>query len=297
MIGRRRFLAITAGAMTAPIAAASADAKVWRGIALGAEAVIALDHPEAGRLIEAARREIDRMEDIFSLYRADSALAQLNKEGQLDAPPPELLQVLAACHHLHANTSSAFDPTIQTLWTLYAQRYAAGARPTAEEIGEALNRTGFDHVRFDPAAVWFARDGMALSFNGIAQGYIADQVAVVLRRGGVGDVLIHTGETVALGSAPEGAPWRIGVPSGVPMPLSNAALASSDTQGTLFGEGKAGHILDPRTGRPAEPRSVSVISRTGLLADALSTAFCLTSSDITAACLSRYRASLLPVTG
>ena len=82
-MNRCRFLTITAAstlALAAPLAAQSPKLRQWHGVALGSAATIALDHPDADRLIGLALAEIDRLEGIFSLYRPDSALARLNRD-------------------------------------------------------------------------------------------------------------------------------------------------------------------------------------------------------------------------
>jgi thiamine biosynthesis lipoprotein len=137
-------------------------------------------------------------------------------------------------------------------------------------------------VRIDPAEIRLD-PGMALTLNGIAQGYIADRVATLLRGMGLERILVNTGEFAALGGDPRGGPWQIGLRAGdgvLPdrVPLEGGALASSAALGITFdAAGQAGHILDPRSGRPAPGRwrLVSVTAPQAALADALSTAFCL----------------------
>ena len=86
-MNRRRFLTITAACASILAAPGHAAPRLrqWHGVALGSAATIALDHPDADRLIGRALAEIDRLENIFSLYRADSALSRLNRDGLLDA--------------------------------------------------------------------------------------------------------------------------------------------------------------------------------------------------------------------
>lgn len=287
-ITRRRFVAISAAALGAaiaglPVADAATPPTRWRGVALGAEASITLRHPEAERIIAACRAEIARLERIFSLYDARSALSRLNARGRLDAPPFELLELLGQCGAIHAATGGLFDPTVQPLWAAYAEAFAGGRAPDVETIGRALERVGWSGVAAEPGRIAFARPGMALTLNGIAQGYVADRVAALLRAEGLTDVLVNTGEMRALGGHPDGGAWPVsfddgrGRPAGS-MELRDAALASSAPLGTAFdAEGRVGHILDPRSGRPAASawRLVSVTARTAALADGLSTALCL----------------------
>ncbi len=300
MIGRRRFVSIVAGAGLGAVTGRRAWAVIesnrpyrWNGVAMGASASIVIAHEAAPRLVMQARAEIARLERIFSLYRADSALSRLNATGRLPAPPFELLELLSICNGVHQATGGAFDPTVQPLWALYAERHAAGAAPARGEIAEVLESVGWQYVALSREDVVLGKKGMALTLNGIAQGYISDKVADLLRRAGVSDVLVDIGEIVALGRRPDGMPWRIGIakpddPAAVRKHrrLSDRAIATSSPLGTVLDDdGRVGHILDPRTGYPGGRwRQVSVIGPRATRADALSTAFCLMEeADIAAA--------------
>ncbi len=284
-LSRRRFLVISAAASALPVAARAQAVHHWRGVALGADATITLAHPDAARLVELARREITRLETVFSLHTPGSALNRLNATGRLAAPPPELLECLSHCAHLHRATGGLFDPTIQPLWVLYA-RHFAGTRMAELPVSTAREATlasvGFDRVRLNAAEIRLD-PGFALSLNGIAQGYIADRVGALLRAQGLRDVLVNTGEFQALGLGPDGQPWQVGLKAGDRVlrrraALRDMALASSAAQGISFdGQGRAGHILNPKTGLPAPAywQLVSVKAPQAWLADGLSTAFCL----------------------
>lgn len=284
MTTRRRFLTILAGVSTLPVIGikSAGAAENWRGIALGAEAQLILDHPEAPRLIAGAVDEIRRLENIFSLYQSDSQLSRLNREGTLSTPALELVELLAKCAALNARTNGAFDPTIQPLWALYARAAAADQTPSTDQIEATKALTGWRNITFDPVEIAFKKPRMALTLNGIAQGYIADKVTTYFRENGVSNVLINTGEIAAMGVSPEGTPWPVTLKdSGEKIPLTNVAIASSSPLGTVFdGAGKLGHIIDPRTGYPGGNwQSLSVISASAAEADGLSTAFCLMSED------------------
>src|SRR5690606_35645408 len=93
----------------------------WRGWALGAEASLTIHHPDravAERLVRRVVAEVERLEQIFSLYRPDSTLSQLNRAGALAAPPSDLVAVLEASGRVWKASSGAFDPTVQPLWKL-----------------------------------------------------------------------------------------------------------------------------------------------------------------------------------
>lgn len=278
-LSRRRFIAISAAAaaMTADRALA-APTRHWTGVALGARASITLAHPDAARIVAEVRQEIDRLEDIFSLYRTGSALVRLNRDGALDAPPLELVECLGIAGVAHAATGGAFDPTVQPLWAVYARAHAAGNAPTAAMLSDARHRVGLSRVAITPSRIAFARPGMALTLNGIAQGYIADRVAKLLQLQGLDHILIDTGEFRALGGMEDGRPWPVSVENMRTVGLRDRALATSAPLGTSFDQqGTVGHILDPGTGLPARAsgRTVSVTAPTAALADALSTGLCL----------------------
>ncbi|MBU3030582.1 FAD:protein FMN transferase [Paracoccus marinaquae] len=282
MLTRRRFIAISAAmAATTRTALARPAARVWTGQAMGARASLRLDHPQAETIAARALAEIDRLEDILSLYRPDSALSRLNRDGDLPAPPFELLDCLALAGAVHRASEGAFDPSIQPLWTLWAEAAAAGDRPDPAAIRAARARSGWAGLRFDPARVSL-RPGMALTLNGVGQGYVADRVALLLEAEGLTDILIDTGEFRALGGQPDGGDWPVRLQAGGSVDLRDRALATSAPRGTTFDStGADGHIIDPATGRPVAAiwREVSVSAASAGLADALSTAACLTRDE------------------
>lgn len=278
MLNRRRFLTVSAAMAFAGAArAGSPQIYTWTGIALGARATLRLSHPDAPAIAERAAAEIRRQEAVFSLYRTDSALMQLNAEGRLDAPPPELLECLTLSGAVHRATGGLFDPTVQPLWALWAERSVQGTRPGTADLAAIRARGGWTELGYDADTITL-RPGMALTLNGIAQGYIADRIAALLAAEGLTDILIDTGEMRALGGHPSGGAWPVKLAEGGAVALRSRALATSAPLGTVFdAAGKAGHILHPVTGEPAAPvwRGVSISAPSAALADALSTAACL----------------------
>lgn len=289
---RRRFIAIAAaatglGVVRQGAAAQPVEFQTWHGTALGARASIRLYHPDpafARALIGRARAEIDRLEQVFSLYRPDSAVSRLNRRGVLQAPPLDLVRILAEARSYSEATDGAFDVTVQPLWRLYARHFsdddAALEGPGPAALAEALARVDRAAVSVGSGCIAFEKPHMAITLNGIAQGYITDRVADLFRREGLGNVLIDLGELRALGRHPAGRPWQIGLrdPSGGEgikrtLELESAALATSAGYGTRFdGTGRYHHLLDPRTGRSSNRYlSVSVKAPTATTADALST--------------------------
>lgn len=274
-ISRRRFIALSAALCLPGLPAVAAPVQRFTGTAMGAAASLMIAHPEAEWIAARVWAEIDRLEGIFSLYRADSSLSRLNGDGMLDAPPFELLECLSLAGAVHAATEGAFDPTIQPLWAEYARALTAGRDPDPAAVSGLI---GWSGVSLESGRITLARPGMAITLNGIAQGFVADRVAALLAAEGLSDILIDTGELRALGGDPRGGDWPARVAEGPGVPLRDRALATSAPLGTVFdAAGQVGHILDPRTGRPAEAgwRQIAVTAPTAALADACSTAFCL----------------------
>jgi len=267
-MNRRRFLTITAAALATPLHAAT---PVWQGTAMGSAASIRLagPAPQTSRLWRKVEAELTRIEAHFSLHR-DSALTRLNRDGHLAYPGPDLLALIALCAQIHTATAGAFDPSIQPLWLATA----TNTDLTEAETGWHRLRTSREELRLDP--------GMALTFNGIAQGHAADRIASLLRAEGYDNVLIDMGEILGLGLTR----WQAAIadPSGQTLseiPLQNRALATSSPRGTVIGANQP-HILHP-TRRPLWS-TASISAPSAALADALSTAACLlTRVEITSA--------------
>ena len=279
MLTRRRLIAISAALAVLPAAAraGTGTAHLWTGQALGARASIRIDHPDGEAIAARVMAEIDRLEDILSLYRPDSALSRLNREGYLAEPPFELLECLSLAGAMHAASGGRFDPTIQPFWALWAEAAARGERPPEKAIKAVLKKTGWEKVTLDAGAITL-EPGMALTLNGIGQGYVADKVATLLEAEGLTDILIDTGEFRALGGEPQGGGWPVRLETGERVALRQRALATSAPLGTTFDQaGRDGHIIDPATGMPvpATWRSVSVSAPSAAIADALATAACL----------------------
>lgn len=300
-LNRRRFIGISAasaGLALLPFGRsgmAEAHPVTWNGQALGARATLVIHHHDrlaAEKLVERAMAEVARLERIFSLYREDTALAELNRVGALAAPPAELVELLEISQQVWAATGGAFDPTVQPLWMLYARHFSAAgadpAGPSDEQHREVLGRVGFDKVKFSRDRVSLSRPGMALTFNGIAQGYITDRVVDLLREGGIASSLVDMGEIRTLGAKADKTPWTVAVdnaPMGddlsATLEVVDKAVATSSVEGFRFdAAGRFNHLIDPRSGAAAgQWRSMTVVAPDATTADALSTAFSLMDAD------------------
>lgn len=297
---RRRFLGIIAatGALAAApwslreaLAAAGAPAVTWQGIALGADAQLqihGLNPDRAQKLIHRAVVETRRLENIFSLYQ-DSPLVRLNRDGRLDDAPTDLLRLLRESHDYSLLTDGAFDPSVQVLWTLHARAMEAGrGLPEGKLLEQALRLVDYRAIEIQGRSVRLGIPGMALTFNGIAQGYITDRITELLRDAGLEHALVNMGEIRGLNRNPADRPWRVGLADDGPgreplqvVEIRDRAISTSASRGTLLDPaGRATHIFDTRNGRSTPRyRSVSVEAGNATTADALSTAFCMMAED------------------
>jgi len=300
---RRRMIGISAAAagmaLLPPHGKAAAEAVTWQGEAMGAQASLVIHHPDrakAQKLVEATVAEVRRLECIFSLYRDDSDLTLLNRQRFLVAPPTELVDILRLSRDAWALTGGAFDPTVQPLWDAYRRHFsmpgASEAGPSAKVVRECLAGVGLDRIACSPDRIELPVPGSALTLNGIAQGYVTDRIVDLLKAGGIERSMVDMGESRAIGSAPGGRPWRIGLSDPLDsarilkvLEIEDRAAATSSPFGFRFDqEGKFSHIIDPRSGAtPQRHASVTVVADKAALADALSTAFNLMDMDAIAA--------------
>ncbi|MFH0296282.1 FAD:protein FMN transferase [Bradyrhizobium sp. 31Argb] len=296
MLSRRRFICITAAAAGLSLvpfgrgARADANLLTWRGTMLGAVATMKIhhEHPhEAERLIAAACSEARRLERLFSLYREDSALVELNRTGVLVDPAAELVELLEISLRYAKLTNGAFDPTVQPLWRLYADYFSRAHAdpngPALADVQAALANVGYHRLHVSRDRISMPR-GAAITLNGIAQGHVTDRIVDLLRAQGIARSLVDMGESRAIGPRPDGQPWEIGIadPDSVGVtatviPIIDRAVSTSGGYGFCFdADGRFNHLFDPSSGGCAgRYRSVTTVSADATAADAMSTAFSL----------------------
>ena len=294
LITRRRFITFVAAAAGLPLllkaGASQAKPVRWDGTALGAPASIQLfhnDEAQARAAITAGLDELKRLEAIFSVYRADSSISMLNREGILANAPDDFIAMLTRALSLAKISDGVYDPTIQPVWQTYFRHFTSSnpdpAGPAQHDLTAALALVDWRAVEVDAGnkRVSFARPGMGLTLNSGAQGYITDRVADVLRAHGFDRMLVDMGEPRALSAKPDGSAWRIGIANPadpdrtiVTLDVVDKCISTSGGYGTLFDSaGAFTHLIDSRTGRTAPAlQSVSVVADTGSVADGLSTA-------------------------
>jgi thiamine biosynthesis lipoprotein len=246
------------------------------------------DVAHAVRALDAAVLVIRHIEDQMSLFRPDSAICQLNRTGRLDAPHPDMLEILRFAQQVAQRSQGAFDVTVQPLWVAFEEAKGHDRLPTAEAMLAARQLVGWRGLQVSDAAVRLERPGMGITLNGIAQGYAADKVKARLQSLGIAHALIDAGEWASLGQPAHAGDWTLGVanPRDAQHVLAGLAMqgrsvaTSADDQCTFSADFVNHHIFDPHTGRsPAEVSSVTVVASTCVMADALTKVFFMAGFD------------------
>ncbi len=218
------------------------------------------DEPALRAAAEAAFREMQRLSQMMNHYDPSSVVSAINAAAGLRpvAIPRELAEVLAQARRVSERTSGAFDVTIGGLrgW-----RFRPGEErvPSRAEIAAELPKVDFRKLHSDRASAFLKEKGMKIDLGGIAKLYILEAGRRVLQAHGVRRALVNGGGDVLAHS--DGAPWRIGVRDpraperllGVVEIDNGCVAASGDYERAFVRDGKRyHHILDPRTGYPAE---------------------------------------------
>lgn len=287
---RRAFIAATFGTIASGVAASSriedlGHLHTGAALAFGTTVTVSVVHHDSGEAelaISEALAEVRKVDTLMSVQREASQVYQLNRDGYLERPDAHLLAVLAHARALSQQTSGAFDITVQPLWRSFQQAAQGGFLPPAGIKQQGMKCVGWEWVLASAEEVRFAMPGMAITLNGLAQGYAADLALAALRRHGIGHALLDTGEFIGKGRRSSLRPWVLGVPDprelermAATIPVEGRSMATSgDYQSTFTPDFVHHHILDPATGdSPQELASVTVLAPTGISADGLSTAF------------------------
>jgi len=248
--------------------------------AMGSTYSIALygnNQAEMRAAIDAAFAEVARLDSLLSNYRAESEWSEVNRYAA-DGPvrvSPELFQLLAKCMVVSHESEGAFDIAVGPLIKLWGFYKGSGRLPSQAEVADVMPSVGWEHVALDAASrtVRFDCVGVELDPGGIGKGYAVDCMVDVMRRRGVEIALVAGSESTLFGmGAPPDEPrgWRVRIKDPHNRQrtldevfLKDSSLSTSGSTEKFFRvEGRVySHIMDPRTGFPAEANgSVSVIA-------------------------------------
>lgn len=228
--------------------------------------------------------KINELDEMLSTGKETSEVSRLNRSG-VAVLSPTVANLVKRSLDIYKKTDGLFDITIYPLMELWGFPTKNYKVPSEKEIEEKLKLVGSDKIDFNEETrkISFKNKGMEIDFGGIGKGYITDELVKILTDEKVESAIINLGGNVfGFRKKPDGSLWNIAIRDPnepdkymAAIRLEDSAVITSGGYERYFEENGViyHHILDPRTGKPSESglKSVSIISKDGTLADALST--------------------------
>lgn len=269
----------------------------------------ARDKQEAHTALDEAFRLLESLNDHLSLFREESALAEINRSAGVgpESVPPDVFAVIDEARKICLLTDGVFNPLVGPLTKLWkinqqppsdAESADSGARmrfrlPDPASIDALIPLTRIENLELQsPDTVFLRQKGCMLDLGGIAKGYASLRLADLLRSRGIKSALVDLGGNIyAVGSQSDGSLWNIGIrdpldTKGVPLLILSTRDAAVVTSGTyerfkIIDGIRYSHFFDPSTGYPVRNPllSATLITPDGTLADALATAFMVMGPD------------------
>jgi FAD:protein FMN transferase len=257
-------------------------------IAMACEYAIEAYGPDADalpRIVDEAFDEVDRIDRLMSHYKFDSPLSRVNRQAgqhrvEVDR---ELFDFLATALRYSRDSNGAFDITVGPLMKTWGFFGGEGRLPSQTEVASARRLVGAAHVTLNPASRTIAFDaaGVELDLGGIAKGYAVDRVVALLKQRQIAAALVSAGGSTiyALGAPPRRDGWPVTIQdpldarrAALTLELRDRAMSVAGRSEKFFETGGLtySHIMDPRTGMPAQGvLSVVVLAGSGTEGDAL----------------------------
>ena len=233
---------------------------------------------------EAAFDEVRRLDALLSNYKPSSEWSEINRYAAERAVvvSAESFHLISACLEYSRRSEGSFDITVGPLMKVWGFYKGTGRLPHRAEIRSVLTSVGWTHVELGTAGrtVRFQRPGMSIDPGGIGKGYAVDQIVKILREAGVKSAFVSasTSTVYAMGTPPGEAGWKVTISdpkdrkrSVAETLLKDESLSTSGNYEKFFVAGRHvySHIMDPRTGYPAEGMlSVSVIAPSAIDSEA-----------------------------
>ena len=243
----------------------------------------------ANKGAKAAFDKVNDLNAIFSDYMEHSEVNCLYKEGNLGRwinISKALFDLLSVSKKISKDTHGAFDITVGAYTQLWRKSKKMGKLPSQKQLAEAKKSIGFKAIRLNHKrmAVKIKKEKLRIDFGAIAKGYAAQQILKLLGNYGIDRALVDFGGDITVSDPPPNKKgWSIEVNdhSGARtypdlFLLDNGSVATSGDlyQNISVNNKTYSHIINPSTGLGiTESIQVTVISRSGTLADAFATAF------------------------
>lgn len=248
--------------------------------------VVAKDSVQGNEFIDLAVAEVKRVEYLISDWIPTTQISQVNKNAGIKPVKvdKEVFDLVSRAIKVSQITSGAFDISYASMDRIWKFDGSMKAMPTEEAIKKSVSKIGYKNIVLDPKeqTIFLKNEGMKLGLGGIGQGYIADKVKELLfSKGCVSGIVNVSGDINAWGKQTNGKPWTVGIVNPLnknkifaTFPLENSAVETSGSyeKFAVFNGIRYSHIIDPRTGYPAQGVvSVSVFAKQTEIADALAT--------------------------
>jgi thiamine biosynthesis lipoprotein len=259
------------------------------------------------RILDEAFDEVDRIDRLMSHYKADSPLSRLNREAAAHpvAVEPELFDFITEAMRYDRESGGAFDITVGPLMKAWGFFRGEGRMPSDAELAAARRHVGAAHVVLNPRdrTIAFDEAGVELDLGGIAKGYAVDRVVRLLRARRIAAALVSSGGSTiyGLGAPPGRAGWDVTIQdpidsrkTAMTVTLQDRAVSVAGSSEKSFESGgvRYSHIMDPRTGRPAQGvLGVAVLAGSGTAGDALDDALFVMGVERGRAYVRRLRAT------
>ncbi len=245
--------------------------------------------------ITAMTAELSRLENKLSRFRPDSEVSNINQSAGLGHVKisPEMVEILSFAQLLSEISQGIFDITVAPLVDLWDYKNAKNA-PTKPKIRNILSKIDYHELVLKPKdrISGLSKRGQSIDLGGIGKGYASDRCLQIFQQYGISSAYISIGGNVStLGNKPDGSLWRIGIQHprddrrliGAVSVSGKAVVTSGDYERCFFDSQNKRwhHILNPTTGYPAESGliSVTVVTDSAMIADALSTAIFVAGID------------------
>jgi len=266
-------------------------------LAMGTSLEVISPYEKASKIVFA---EINRIEDLLSRYKPDSEVSKLNKNGSLKVSN-ETFYIIKKSKEFYWLTNGSFDITCAPLldiWGFTGKQYKV---PEPGEIKNALRLVGSDKIILHDSdnMIQFKLPGMKIDLGGVAKGYALDSAIKKLKENNIDSCLINLGGQVYCLGSKFGRSWVVRIKSPRGRGIGNylelkdkSAATSGDYEQYFIEDGiRYSHIFNPKTGYPADSgiKSVTIVAKDGLTADALSTSVFVLGKDKGNALLKKFK--------
>lgn len=249
--------------------------------------VAASSEEKAKKAIDAAFKELDRLEKLLNYYDKDSELAEINRNAGIKPviASEDTIDIIEKALFVSESTDGAFDITmgpVISLWDFKEKKI-----PDKRKLNEKLSLIGYKNITLNKKdkTVFLKEKGIEINFGGILKGYAADRAAEMLKKNGIKSAIVAVaGDIKTFGIRPDGKAWVVGIQNpraskgpdeiiGTVSINGQAISTSGDYERFFEKNGKRyHHLLSPKTGFPAgDCRSVTVITDKAAYTDAFAT--------------------------